>query len=132
MRFLVDTSVWSLALRRKGDRRHPSVLKLDRLLEQEEDIVLTATILQEILQGFRPDAVFQRLETALQSVPILDLNRETAVLAARIHRLCARHGITASTVDCQIAAAASQNRCHLLTADKDFVRMARIFPLRLA
>ncbi|NMB75017.1 MAG: PIN domain-containing protein [Myxococcales bacterium] len=38
----------------------------------------------------------------------------------------------ASTVDCQIAAAARQNRCHLLTADKDFVRMARIFPLRLA
>jgi predicted nucleic acid-binding protein len=55
-----------------------------------------------------------------------------AVLAARIHRQCAARGVAATTVDCQIAAAASAHRCHLLTADKDFAHIARLFPLKLA
>ncbi len=132
MRFLVDTSVWSLALRRKGPAEHPAVRKLAMLLEHDEELALTATILQEVLQGFRDDASFRRLEAHLRSIPILPLEREVAVLAARIHRLCAARGVAATTVDCQIAAAASAHRCHLLTADRDFEHIARVFPLKLA
>ena len=54
------------------------------------------------------------------------------VAAAGIHRACAQHGVSASTIDCQIAAAAIRCDCALLSADKDFERIARHCGLLLA
>ena len=58
---LVDTSVWSLALRKKGPADHPDVTRLAQLLRDGEDVYLTGTILQEILQAFRSESVFRRV-----------------------------------------------------------------------
>ena len=53
MTFLVDTSVWSLSLRKDGPTTHPAVEKLQRLIVDAQHIVLLGIILQEILQGFK-------------------------------------------------------------------------------
>jgi len=132
VRVLVDTSIWSLALRKKGPADHPGVLKLTELLREGEEVLLTGTILQEILQAFRADTTFRRVARYLEPFPLLPLERSDYVAAARIHRDCAEKGVSASTADCQIAAAAIRHRCALLTADRDFERMARHCELVLA
>jgi len=52
MTLLVDTSVWSLALRRDPIGAAPQVLALRAALEGEEIVVTTGLVLQELLQGF--------------------------------------------------------------------------------
>jgi len=132
MRVLVDTSVWSLAMRRNGPSAHPAVEKLTSLLQENEDVVLAGPILQEILQAFRSDSSFRRVARFLEPFPLLDLNRRDFIAAASLHRNCASTGVSVSTVDCQIAIAAIRHDCLLLSADKDFVRIARLSALKLA
>jgi len=59
MNVLVDTSVWSLALRKKGPVDHPAVEGLSCLLRANENVFVTGLILQEVLQAFRSDASFR-------------------------------------------------------------------------
>jgi hypothetical protein len=51
MSFPVDTSVWSLALRRDAEASEPEVQVLKDALFGTEVVVTTGLILQELLQG---------------------------------------------------------------------------------
>ncbi len=131
MRVLVDTSVWSLALRKKGPVDHPAVGKFSALLRANEDVFVTGLVLQEVLQGFREDASFRTILRHLEPFPLLEMERSDYVDAASLHRRCAAKGMSTSTADCQIATAAIRYDCVLLTADKDFERIARVSELKL-
>lgn len=131
MRVLVDTSVWSLSLRKKSPSGHPAVNKLTNLLESGEETFLTGLILQEILQAFKTDAAFSKIRRYLEPFPILEMHRDDYIASARLYRICASKGIVTSTADCQIAAAAIRNGCNLLTTDVDFRRIARVSDLKL-
>jgi predicted nucleic acid-binding protein len=127
---LVDTSVWSLALRRD----HSSGREVDALRTGIDQgmVVLTGVILQEILQGFPSAERTRRLADYLAPFPLLALHRADYLYAAEIRNKCRTKGVAISTVDAQIAAAAINHRCTLLTADTDFEGVARHFPLRIA
>lgn len=131
MSVLVDTSVWSLALRRDAPKTSREVETLASAIERG-DVCLTGTILQEVLQGFPSPDRTRRLAGHLAPFPLLDLHRGDFVLAAEIRNKCRAKGLVIGTVDAQIAAAAINHRCTLLTADRDFEGVARHFPLRLA
>lgn len=128
---LVDTSVWSLLYRKDGPAIHPKVQILQRLLEQTEDVTLTGSILQEILQAFRPDHQFDRVANFFGPFDIIELDRAGYVEAAKLHRQCASKGVAASTIDCQIAIASIRHDCLLLTADNDFHHIAEHCQLTL-
>ncbi len=132
MRVLVDTSVWSQALGRYGPADHPAVKKLSTLLEDKEDVHLIGLILQEILQAFRSERVLSKVAEYLEPVPLLDFQRDDYVAAARLHRVCASKGVSATTADCQVATAAIRHDCLLLTSDRDFELIARHSSLKLA
>ena len=131
MTVLVDTSVWSLSLRKGGPANHPAVQKLQRLLVDTQNIVLIGIILQEILQGFRQEDTFTKVITYLDAFPLVSLKRGDFVAAAKLRRQAAAQGVTLSTPDCQIAAAAINHHCHLLTTDKDFSSVTQWAPLQL-
>ena len=97
MRVLVDTCVWSLALRRQGPVDHPAVRAFSALLEKGEEVVIIGVILQEILQAFRADATFRKMVRHLEGFPLLPVGRDGHVAAARLHRACAASGVTAAT-----------------------------------
>jgi hypothetical protein len=130
MSLLVDTSVWSLALRR--DRPAGREVEALRAGIESGEVVLTGIILQEILQGFPSVERTRRLADHLAPFPLLGLHRGDYLYAAEIRNKCRAKGLAVSTVDAQIAAAAINHRCALLTADADFALIARHFPLRLA
>ncbi len=131
MTILVDTSVWSLSLRKDGPANHPAVEKLQRLILDAQNIVLLGIILQEILQGFKQAGTFSKVNSYLDAFPLLTLNRSDFVAAAQLRRQATAKGVALSTPDCQIAAAAINHQCHLLTTDHDFSNIAHWAPLQL-
>jgi predicted nucleic acid-binding protein len=128
---LVDTSVWSMALRR--DQPPPSrELDLLRASVERGDVCLLGVILQEVLQGFASAGRTRRLVDHLSPFPLLPLERGDYVYASEIRNQCRTRGLAITTIDAQIAAAAIGHGCSLLTLDDDFGGVARHFPLRLA
>lgn len=131
MSVLVDTSVWSLALRRDSVERTREVEALAAALEAGE-VMLLGCVLQELLQGFPARERTQRLVDYLAPFPLLNLHRGDYVFAAEIRNRCRAKGIAVTTIDAQIAAASINHRCRLLSADQDFVRISKLYPIRFA
>jgi predicted nucleic acid-binding protein len=131
MSVVVDTSVWSHALRRTTPTSDPQAAKLADLLRQRQAVYLLGVILQEILQGIRDPGKFREIREHLRPYPLIELTRADYIAAAQIGNQCRSKGIQASIVDCQIAAACIEHDCALLTCDQDFQHIARHCPLRL-
>lgn len=131
MSVIVDTSVWSHALRRGSKSTDPQAAKLAGILTQGQTVLLLGVVLQEVLQGIKSARDFDRLSSHLDAFALLPLEREDYVAAARLRNLCRAKGVQASTVDFQIAAACIGHDCALLTCDKDFELISRFCPLRL-
>lgn len=131
MRILVDTSIWSLALRRPSGVVNREALLLKTIIEQGEDIYLLGIILQEVLQGIRHPKDFSALKEYFKAFPLIDLSREDFIKAAELKNHLARKGKQASTIDVLIATAAIFHQCYLFTADKHFTHIAEHSELKL-
>jgi predicted nucleic acid-binding protein len=131
LNILVDTSVWSLSLRRQSKDNLPEIQQLQSLILAGETVHITGIILQEILQGLRNDQHFKKLKRYLESFSLILPTRETHVNAATIYTKCRSSGIQTSTVDCLIASIAINHDCYLFTTDKDFTYIANLVPLQL-
>ena len=130
MRVLVDTSVWSLALRRRVRLDDPAVGELRSLIEDGR-VALIGPIRQELLSGIRTADAFERLRDHLQ--PFADEPLETADFerAAEHFNMCRAHGVQGSNTDFLICAAAERRNLPVLTTDADFTRFADILPITL-
>ncbi len=123
---LVDTSVWSLAFRRRksGSAEPREAKTLRRLIEADEGIGVPGIVLQEILSGVREEARFEKLREAMAGFPLALATKCAHIEAARIANSCRRKGVAVSTIDCVIAAIAIEHNAQLFTTDKDFARIA--------
>jgi len=131
MRILVDTSIWSLALRRPLGVVNEEAILLRTIIEQGEDIYLLGIILQEVLQGVRNSKDFLALKEYFKAFPLIDLTREDYVRAAELKNQLIGKARQGSTIDVLIASAAISHRCHLFTADKHFKHIAEHSELKL-
>lgn len=131
MRILVDTSVWSLALRRKAGIVNSETAMLKALIEEGEDIFLLGVILQEILQGIKNPKDFSALKGYFEAFPLIDLTREDYTKAAELKNHLIKKGKQASTIDALIASAAISYNCSLFTTDEDFSYIAAHSKLKL-
>lgn len=125
---LVDTSVW-IDFFRAHDT--PPVRRLKTLLQMGADVCITAQILQEILQGTRDEAQFEKYLKYFSSQPILHPRDAVgcAITAARIYLDCRRRGLTVrSSNDCTIAQIALEHDALLLHDDADFEQIAEVVP----
>lgn len=131
MKVIVDTSVWSLALRRKNPDIQAEATKLAELISDGQPIFLLGVILQEILSGIRERSLLIKIRRHLESFPVLEPSRTTYVDAALLGSACRSKGIQAGQIDLLIAQTAIEHDCYLLTTDKDFVEIARNSSLKL-
>ncbi len=127
---LVDTSAWVEFDRGTGS---PVDRRLQRAMH-EQDATVCEPVLMEVLAGARDEVRATRLRSLLTSFqwlptqPVADFEG-----AARVYRQCRRAGVTPrGLVDCLVVTMALRSGARLLAADADFVRMARVVPLRLA
>lgn len=124
---LVDTSVW---IDYFAARDLPHVARLEQSILDDEDLALCGIILTEILQGIADDTTYQRVRRYLRPLIMLPMPETVFVRAAEIYRKLRRLGITIrKSNDCIIAATALEHECRLLHYDKDFVPIAKHFPL---
>ena len=131
MSLFVDTSVWSLALRRDAPEAVPQVAVLTDALSAGETILTTGLVLQELLQGFAgPKAGAQILER-FSAVPLLVPDRDDHIQAATLRNACRRVGVQVGTIDALIAQLCVRHALTLLSIDRDFENVARHTPLKL-
>jgi predicted nucleic acid-binding protein len=129
LRIFVDTSVWSLALRRDRPPRVPEVHFLEGALDIGEELFTTGLVLQELLQGFLGAKARGRILQAFAALPLLVPDREAHVAAADLRSACRRRGIQVETIDALYAQLCLQNELTMLTTDDDFRQIARVRPL---
>ncbi|MCX6358564.1 MAG: PIN domain-containing protein [Armatimonadetes bacterium] len=130
MRVIVDTCVWSLALRRCAVEPGPEVTAL-RDLVRERRVEILGPIRQELLSGIRDEQRFERLRTHLAAFPDIPLEPSDYVEAARCSNRCRSAGIQGSATDFVICAAALRRDLAIFTTDADFDHYARVLGVAL-
>jgi predicted nucleic acid-binding protein len=129
MKVLVDTSVWSLAFRRKSPG-HRSVDELRRLIVAGRAAIV-GPIRQEVLSGIREASVFAHLRDHLAAFPDEPLTTSDYELAAEFFNACRAKGLQGSNTDFLLCAASVRHRMPLMTTDDDFLRYSRVIPIAL-
>jgi predicted nucleic acid-binding protein len=131
---LVDTPVWSLALRRRPENLSGSQQDLANVLAElirEGRAQIIGPIRQELLSGIREEAQFRKIRGYLRAFHEPSLEAEDYEDAARMSNQCRSRGIAGSPVDFLICAAAHRRGWAVLTTDRDFQNYASVLPLRL-
>ena len=127
MNVLVDSSVWSLALRRNTTNDAMpkageviAIVNLLRDLIEDGRVVLLGAIRQEVLSGVRYKEQFARLQEYLRAFPDLELTTEDYELAAEFFNTCRSNGVQGSNTDFLLCAVAHRRGYSIFTTDKDF------------
>ncbi|MGA2967503.1 MAG: PIN domain-containing protein, partial [Terriglobales bacterium] len=134
MMVLVDTPVWSLALRRKPEHLSPRERQLIETLAElvrEGRVQLLGPVRQELLSGIREEAQFRKLRDYLRAFPEQPLEAEDYEEAAQMNNRCRARGIAGSAIDFLICAAAHRRGWIIFTTDRDFQNYASVLSLRL-
>jgi len=127
----VDTSVWSLALRRDTPPPSPQVRFLERALQTGEAIFTTGLVLQELLQGFTGPKARDAIVERFAALPLVVPEREDHIHAAELRNACRRKGVQVGTIDALFAQLCVRHELLMLSTDTDFERIAKLSPLRL-
>jgi predicted nucleic acid-binding protein len=130
MRVLIDTSVWSLALRRSEHPQNPEAEELRRLIAAHAAEII-GPIRQEVLSGVRDQPQFDRLESHLSAFTDLPLLIEDYVTAAKFYNLCRSKGIQGSNTDFLICAVSVRHDLAVFTTDGDFLLFTKYLPVVL-
>ena len=129
MKVLVDTSVWSLAFRRRSPQ-HAAVDELRRLIAAGR-AALVGPIRQEILSGIREAAIFDRLRDQLRAFPDEPITSADYERAAEFFNTCRSKGLQGSNTDFLLCAVSAGHRMPIFTTDDDFTRYVRVLPAAL-
>jgi len=127
---LIDTSVWSRALRRSRVGTNEVARELGYLI-REDLAVLIGPIRQELLSGVRSASQFELLKSRVRAFPDLELVTSDYEEAAMYFNQCRARGIQGSSVDFLICATATRRRMSIFTTDGDFQIFARVLPIKL-
>ncbi len=130
MKVIVDTSIWSLVLRRRKKQQTKTSDKILKLIA-ESRIVILGPIRQEILSGIKIKKQFELLKVYLKAFPDLNLEIKDYELAAEFFNICKAKGIEGSNTDFLICAAAVNNNFSIYTSDKDFKLFKNCIPIQL-
>jgi predicted nucleic acid-binding protein len=134
MNVLVDTSVWSLALRRKAGDLNARERRLSAALAElirEGRAQIVGVIRQELLSGIREAEKFEKLRDYLRAFdePLLEIADYEA--AADAHNRCRSRGIAGSAIDFLICAVVLRREWQVFTADSDFEAYSKVLAVRL-
>jgi predicted nucleic acid-binding protein len=131
---LVDTSVWSLSLRRRAvdlslvERRITQTLYE---LVRQRNVQLLGATRQEVLSGIREESQYRRVRDHLRGFANVELDALDYEDAARVSNECRQKGIADSSVDMLLCAVSLRRGWEIFTTDRDFIHYARVVPLRM-
>jgi predicted nucleic acid-binding protein len=116
---IFDTSAWIDFFNGKNTDK---VNLLASYIENNDRLLLTPTIVQEILQGIRDDKQYRKIKNILSYIEILELPQvEATISAAELYRSLRKRGLTIrKSNDCLIAIYAIEFSIKLVHSDSDF------------
>lgn len=130
MKVLVDTPIWSYALRSKNNEYQTEIDVLTSLIRDQRALII-GPIKQEILSGYSDLHKYQIIKEKLSyftNTPILDSDYE---LAAELSNKCRKKGVQGSHIDFLICAVANRIDIPIFTNDKDFEHYQNIIFIKL-
>ena len=130
MKVLVDTPIWSFALRSQHKEYQSAIDALTALIRDQRAVII-GPIRQEILSGYSDLRKYQTLRDKLsffENTPIVDSDYE---LAAEFNNKCRKKGIQGSHIDFLICAVASRLDIPIFTSDKDFGLYQKLISIKL-
>jgi len=130
VKVLVDTPIWSYALRTPKEKYRNEIDQLKSLIRDQRALII-GPIRQEILSGYSDQRKFNKLKEKLsyfENTPILDIDYESA---AELCNQCRKKGIQGSHIDFLICAVAKRIDVPIFTTDKDFVRYQKAISVKL-
>ena len=131
MSLFVDTSVWSLALRRDQPAGRAEVGMLVRAIESGETLLTTGLVLQELLQGFAGPKSRSEIVERFSALPLIVPDRDDHIEAAALRNHCRRKGVRIGTIDALLAQVYIRHDLTMLTADEDVTPVAEHARLKL-
>lgn len=123
MKVIVDTCIWSLALRRKNNalsEKQLKILEIFKELINDSRVVLIGNIRQEIFSGVKSTKQFNKLKNVLSSFDDINLNKNDYEKAAECFNICRKSGIQGSHIDFLICATSLNYKLPIFTNDLDF------------
>ncbi|PKL38004.1 MAG: VapC toxin family PIN domain ribonuclease [Spirochaetae bacterium HGW-Spirochaetae-1] len=130
-KFIIDTSVWSEALRRKKNTVNSSETVVRKIIENDDEIVILGIILQEILTGISNEKLCREIKDILDDFAYLDITKNDYIYASELSNKCRSKGIIAGSIDFLIASASIRNEIQLVTFDKDFINISKHSDLKI-
>jgi len=134
MNVLVDTSVWSLALRRKTESLNATekfiVAELSELI-REGRARLIGLVRQELISGIKTTEQYEKLCVHLRSFPDETIDTSDHEEAAKAGNRCRGKGIVISIVDILLCAVAIKREWAIFTTDPDFTNYVKVLPISI-
>ena len=130
MNVLVDTSIWSLVLRRGTAKNVALIEDLSELI-RELRVQIIGPIRQEVLSGIKSENQFEELRSYLSAFPDLPLKTTDFEKAAEFFNICRRNGIQGSNTDFLICSVAHRRDLEIFTSDNDFIDFQKYLPIKL-
>jgi predicted nucleic acid-binding protein len=131
---LVDTSIWSLALRRNRDDlnrlERASVNALDELVRAGRARMI-GPVRQELLSGIPNPSKFEKIRIALRPFADEPLDMLDYEAAAKANNECRTKGVAVTAVDILLCAVAMRRDWAIFATDPDFAHYAKLLPLKL-
>ena len=121
MKLLADTSVWSLALRRRPaaalSQEEKRLVALLTEAIHDGQVAMIGPIRQELLSGIKEQVQFEKLRTALAAYRDEPMGTPDYEEAARLYNLCRSQGAQCGPVDILICAVAVRRKWSVLAND---------------
>jgi predicted nucleic acid-binding protein len=130
VKVLVDTPIWSYALRTRQTEYSFEIDQLESLIKDQRALII-GPIRQEILSGYSNYKKFEELKEKLsyfENSLIQDSDYESA---AEMCNHCRKKGIQGSHIDFLICAVANRLDVPIFTTDKDFFQYRKVLSIKL-
>jgi len=135
MKVLIDTSVWSQALRRSSSESlstaQERVVNVLKELIHDSRIAMLGPVRQELLSGVKTQKQFETLQQILSVFSDEPLRSQDYEQAAKNFNQCRQGGVQGSNTDFLICAVSMARGWPIYSLDKDFEYYKKYLPLML-
>lgn len=134
MNVLVDTSIWSLALRRRSHdlnaHQNAAVAELTELIKEGRAKII-GPVRQELLSGITSATQFDKLCETMSSFPDETVGTPDYVAAAKASNVCRPKGTAVSVSDMLLCAMAMTRGWAIFMSNPDFENYAKVLAVPL-
>lgn len=127
---LIDTCIWSSALRGKKPKEIDVARQIAQLIDENRARII-GPIRQEVLSGYSDRRQYEKLKAKLQHFPNEPIAESDYEVAAEYSNLCRTKGVQGSHIDFLICAVSVSLGLSIYTNDNDFLRYQKLLPISL-